>query len=72
MRFLNFIAEDLNGFIWGWFGIVLLLGTGIIMTSCVRRWLQRWVPATSRVWQAPLPSAVQARSSGCGFPHFSV
>ncbi len=36
MRFLNFIAEDLNGFIWGWFGIVLLLGTGIIMTSLTK------------------------------------
>ena len=29
---LNFIAGDLNDFIWGWFGIVILLGTGILMT----------------------------------------
>ncbi len=32
MKILNFIADDLNSFIWGWFGIALLLGTGIIMT----------------------------------------
>lgn len=32
MQILNFIAGDLNDFIWGWFGIVALLGTGILMT----------------------------------------
>ncbi len=29
---LDFFASDLNSFIWGWFGIALLLGTGILMT----------------------------------------
>lgn len=29
---LNFIVDDLNGFIRGWFGIAPLLGTGVIMT----------------------------------------
>ena len=32
MGILNFIAGDLNDFIWGWFGIAILLGTGILMT----------------------------------------
>ncbi|MBR3178683.1 MAG: alanine:cation symporter family protein [Clostridia bacterium] len=32
MAILNFIAGDLNDFIWGWFGIAILLGTGVIMT----------------------------------------
>ena len=32
MAILNFIAGDLNDFIWGWFGIAILLGTGILMT----------------------------------------
>ncbi len=32
MQILNFIADDLNSFIWGWFGIAVLLGTGILMT----------------------------------------
>jgi len=32
MAVLDFIAGDLNSFIWGWFGIALLLGTGILMT----------------------------------------
>ncbi len=32
MKILEFIAGDLNGFIWGWFGIGLLIFTGIIMT----------------------------------------
>lgn len=32
MAILNFIADDLNSFIWGWFGIAALLGTGILMT----------------------------------------
>jgi len=32
MAVLDFIAGDLNSFIWGWFGIGLLLGTGILMT----------------------------------------
>ncbi len=36
MRILNFIAEDLNGFIWGWFGIAALLGTGILMTVLLK------------------------------------
>ena len=36
MRILNFIADDLNSFIWGWFGIALLLGTGIIMTVVLK------------------------------------
>ena len=36
MKFLDFIAGDLNGFIWGWFGIALLLGTGIIMTTLTK------------------------------------
>ena len=32
MKILNFIAGPLNDFIWGWFGIAILLGTGILMT----------------------------------------
>ena len=32
MPFLNFIASDMNDFIWGWFGIAILLATGILMT----------------------------------------
>ena len=32
MKILEFIAGDLNDFIWGWFGIAILLGTGILMT----------------------------------------
>ena len=32
MAILDFIAGDLNDFIWGWFGIALLLGTGVLMT----------------------------------------
>ena len=32
MKILNFIAGDLNDFIWGWFGIAVLLGTGVLMT----------------------------------------
>jgi len=36
MKILNFIAGDLNNFIWGWFGILLLIGTGIIMTSLTK------------------------------------
>ncbi|MDO4482987.1 MAG: alanine/glycine:cation symporter family protein [Clostridia bacterium] len=32
MGILKFIAGDLNDFIWGWFGIAMLLGTGILMT----------------------------------------
>ena len=32
MRILNFIASDMNDFIWGWFGIAILLATGILMT----------------------------------------
>ena len=32
MKILEFIAGDLNDFIWGWFGITILLGTGILMT----------------------------------------
>ncbi len=32
MSVLEWIAGDLNGFIWGWFGIAILLGTGILMT----------------------------------------
>jgi AGCS family alanine or glycine:cation symporter len=33
---LNFIANDLNSFVWGWFGIALLLGVGVIMTILTR------------------------------------
>jgi len=36
MKILNFIADDLNSFIWGWFGIALLLGTGIITTVMLK------------------------------------
>ena len=32
MPLLNFIASDMNDFIWGWFGIAILLATGILMT----------------------------------------
>ena len=32
MFILDFIASELNDFIWGWFGIAILLGTGILMT----------------------------------------
>ncbi len=32
LKILNFIANELNTFIWGWFGIAILLGTGVIMT----------------------------------------
>ncbi len=32
MFILDFIAGELNDFIWGWFGIAILLGTGILMT----------------------------------------
>ncbi len=32
MGILNFIAGSLNDFIWGWFGIAILLGTGVLMT----------------------------------------
>ncbi len=32
MKVLDFIAGDLNSFIWGWFGIGILLSTGILMT----------------------------------------
>ena len=32
MAIFDFIAGDLNDFIWGWFGIAILLGTGVIMT----------------------------------------
>ncbi len=32
MAILNFIAGDLNDFIWGWFGIAILLGAGVLMT----------------------------------------
>ena len=36
MAILDFIAGDLNDFIWGWFGIVILLGTGVLMTVLTR------------------------------------
>ena len=36
MRILNFISGDLNNFIWGWFGIAVLLGTGVLMTVLTR------------------------------------
>ena len=29
---VDFFAGDLNSFIWGWFGIAILLGTGVLMT----------------------------------------
>ena len=32
MKILDFIAGELNDFIWGWFGIAILLGTGVLMT----------------------------------------
>ena len=32
MKILDFIAGDLNDFIWGWFGIAILLGTGVFMS----------------------------------------
>ena len=36
MELLNFLAGDLNDFIWGWFGIAILLGTGILMTVLLK------------------------------------
>ena len=50
MKVLDFIAGDLNGFIWGWFGIALLLGTGVIMTVLTRFFqiirVRHWVKET--------------------------
>lgn len=51
MAILNFIAGDLNDFIWGWFGIALLFGTGIVMTVLTkffqithgRHWLKKTI-----------------------------
>ena len=50
MSILNFIAGDLNDFIWGWFGIAILLGTGILMT-CLTKFFQishfgHWIKKT--------------------------
>lgn len=50
MKVLDFIAGDLNGFIWGWFGIALLLGTGVVMTVLTRFFqiirVRHWVKET--------------------------
>ena len=50
LKILDFIAGDLNSFIWGWFGIALLLGTGIIMTVLTKFFqvfrVRHWVKET--------------------------
>jgi len=55
MKILDFIAGDLNDFIWGWFGIAILLGTGILMTVLTKffqithfgHWMKRTVGSIS-------------------------
>ncbi|MBR6772235.1 MAG: alanine:cation symporter family protein [Clostridia bacterium] len=50
LKILEFIAGDLNSFIWGWFGIALLLGTGVIMTVLTKFFqvfrVRHWVKET--------------------------
>ncbi|MBR4942387.1 MAG: alanine:cation symporter family protein [Clostridia bacterium] len=50
MKILNFIANDLNSFVWGWFGIAILLGTGVLMTVLTKFFqiirVRHWVKAT--------------------------
>ena len=39
MNFLEKLTEindSINGFVWGWFGLILLLGTGILTTLCTK------------------------------------
>ena len=39
MSFLNWITDinnSVNGFVWGWVGLILLLGTGVIATVCTK------------------------------------
>lgn len=39
MNFLEKLTEannGINGFVWGWFGLILLLGTGVIATVCTK------------------------------------
>lgn len=33
---LTAINGSINGFVWGWFGLILLLGTGILATVCTK------------------------------------
>ena len=39
MSFLNWITDinnSVNGFVWGWVGLILLLGTGVLATVCTK------------------------------------
>ncbi len=39
MNFLEKLTEingSINGFVWGWFGLILLLGTGVVATVCTK------------------------------------
>ena len=50
MSILKFIGGELNDFIWGWFGIALLLGTGVLMTVLLKffqvRRIGHWMKMT--------------------------
>ncbi len=36
MEFIEKINGSINGFVWGWVGLILLLGTGVIATVCTK------------------------------------
>ncbi len=39
MRFLDWLTNinnSINGFVWGWVGLILLLGTGVVATVCTK------------------------------------
>ena len=39
MKWLEGFNSDINGVVWGMPGLILLIGTGILMT-CVTKWFQ--------------------------------
>ena len=39
MEMITQVNDSINGFVWGMFGLVLLIGTGILMT-CLTGWFQ--------------------------------
>ena len=49
MEIITQVNNSINGFVWGMFGLVLLIGTGILMTCCtgffqvtrIRHWFQK-------------------------------
>ncbi len=38
-KWITDVNGKINGFVWGWFGLILLIGTGIF-TTCLTKWFQ--------------------------------